>query len=68
MRLKFLPKFQDRNNERYKFSDLEDEANKFLGQHEALQEAILDCVIAISKIAMHLRNAIYADSQVLRYE
>lgn len=49
-------------------SDLEDEANKFLELDQALQEAIFDCVIAISKISMHLRNAIYSESQVTRYE
>ena len=27
-----------------------------------------DCVIAISKISMHLKNAIYGENQVTRYE
>ena len=49
-------------------SELERQAEGFMGMESALQEVTLDCVIAISKISMHLRNAIYSESQVTRYE
>ncbi len=67
--LTFLPKFKgNRNDARYEFQDLEKAVQNFFHLESNLQEATLDCVIAISKISMHLRNAIYADNQIVRYE
>ena len=61
LQLGFLPRFQNLNAT-YQMADLDKSANQFLEMDSSLQEATLDCVIAISKISEHLRNAIYADN------
>ena len=69
--LTFLPEFRGKSRgskAKYEFQDLEREVNRFFELESTLQEATFDCVIAISKISMHLRNAIYADNQIIRYE
>ena len=67
LNLTFLPDYKGLNGN-YQLSELERQAEGFMSMENALQEVTLDCVIAISKISMHLRNAIYNDSQVTRYE
>ena len=67
LQLEFLPKFKGLNA-RYEEKELVEAANRFTDLDPALQEATLDCVVAISKISMHLMHAIFADNQVTRYE
>lgn len=63
-----MPRFKGLNAT-YDIQDLEKAADDFVRSETALQEATFDCVIAISKIAMQLRMAIFHDSdQVVRYE
>lgn len=62
-----LPTFRG-HNATYKLVDLEKMADDFLGLDPALQEASFDCLIAVSKISMHLKNAICADNMSIMYE
>ena len=43
-------------------------ASSFPEQDPVLQEVTFDCVIAISKISMHLKHAICSENQVIMYE
>lgn len=65
--LGFLPSFQGLKSS-YKLDDLEKFALDFPRMDETLQEATFDCVIAISKITMHLKNAICAENPSIMYE
>lgn len=66
LQLEFLPKFKG-FNATYEARDTREDADRFRAMEYALQEATFDCVIAISKISMHMRNAIFADNLV-KYE
>ena len=66
--LAFLPLHIKGVNPTYEISELEKKADDFLSMEPALQEVTFDCVIAISKISMHMRNAIYDENPVTRYE
>ena len=60
--LKFLPAFKGLNAS-YEIEELKNAADKFPELEPSLQEATFDCVIAISRISMHIRNDVYAHDQ-----
>ena len=68
LELKFLPAYKSLNHGDYEASDHEKQVDLFLAMDPSLQEVSFDCIMAISKLSMHLRNAIYNDSQVTLYE
>ena len=61
LQLNFLPAYGGKYSE----ADLVDRAEKFMSMHSALKQVSFDCVMAISKISMHLKRAIYAESSVV---
>ena len=67
--LRFLPPYKGINAVYPRLEEQEKETiDKFCALDSTLQEATLDCVIAISRISMQLRHSIYEENQVIRYE
>ena len=66
MQLEFLPKLRAGLSQSEEEAQLLSHADSFLQQDDALQEITLDCVMAISKISLYLRDGLFGNDQFAR--
>ena len=59
--LQFLPKIRAAPNSDQEKENLEAEAERFLEFSDSLKEVALDCVMAISKISLHLQDNLFGN-------